>query len=213
MKKIIIVREPNLIWDEVIYVLHNKFPKFLVESYQAYQYDIMATLEQPEDIRLLIIDSESHLDLENVKEFYAPKGVKIATWISNIEHHQLERLFKLGLDGYLYSEMEELDLVHAVDYMLRGKVYIHPSLCAILLNQYVQLSSDKVSRPDGLLTPREWDVLALIVKGYKNKDIAKRLYVSSRTVNNHVASILKKLNVPDKTNAALYAIKNKWYTV
>ena len=173
----------------------------------------MATLEQPEDIRLLIIDSESHLDLENVKEFYAPKGVKIATWISNIEHHQLERLFKLGLDGYLYSEMEELDLVHAVDYMLRGKVYIHPSLCAILLNQYVQLSSDKVSRPDGLLTPREWDVLALIVKGYKNKDIAKRLYVSSRTVNNHVASILKKLNVPDKTNAALYAIKNKWYTV
>lgn len=214
MKKIIIMREPNLLWDEIIYVLQHKFPHYSVESYEAHQYEQMkAALEEPQEMTLVIIDTESKLDLEKVKQFYVQKDVKLAAWISFIENHQLERLFKLGLDGYLFSEMEEQDLVHAICHMLQGKIYIHPSLSTILLKNYIDLSSHKAVRPQGLLTPREWDVLALIVKGYKNKEIADRLFVSSRTVNNHVASILKKLNVPDKTNAALYAIKNKWYTI
>lgn len=213
MKKIILLKEPNLLRDEIIRVLQEKLPHYSVVSYHTSQFEQMKTSENPLNMDLMIIDTETHIDPKAVKEFYKDHDVKLAIWTSRTDHQRLIQLFKLGFDGYLFNEMEEAELLLAIESMGQGKKYVHPDLCTTLLNEYIKASTNEERRPTDILTPREWDVLELIVKGHKNKEIADRLFVSSRTVNNHIASILKKLNVPDKTNAAILAIKKKWFKV
>lgn len=211
MKKIILIKEPNLLWDEIIHVLQKKLPHYSVRSYDTKQYEQLKASEDLLDIELIIIDTETNIDLERTKQFYHQQDVKIAIWASKPEHQRLTQLFKLGFDGYLFNEMEEPDLFFAVRNIVQGKKYVHPDFSTTLLNDYIEVSTNVGRRPSNLLTPREWDVLELIAKGQKNKEIAECLFVSSRTVNNHIASILKKLNVPDKTNAAILAFKKKWF--
>src|SRR5699024_9926552 len=71
-------------------------------------------------------------------------------------------------------------------------------------------SPDEVNRPLHLLTKRECEVLQLLAEGNSNEKIARKLKVSESTVKNHVASILRKMNVADRTIAAITAIKNRW---
>ena len=86
-------------------------------------------------------------------------------------------------------------------------------LSPVLLNDYIKTTYNKVKRPNGILTEREWEILEQIVKGNKNSDIAEKLFMSEKTVKNHLLSIFKKLNVTDRTNAVLLAVKNNWFAL
>lgn len=78
-----------------------------------------------------------------------------------------------------------------------------------LIKEFKRITSNtKEKSEDSNLTSREKEVLALIAEGLINREIAKRLYISEKTVKNHVSNIFKKLNVTDRTQAAIYAYKN-----
>ena len=87
-----------------------------------------------------------------------------------------------------------------------GQAQLHPEVARKLMEQVRQ--PRRVERPGEDLTPREMEVLKLIASGMSNKEIARQLVMTERTVKGHVSNILGKLNLQDRTQAALYAVRH-----
>lgn len=100
-------------------------------------------------------------------------------------------------------------LIDAIRKVYNGESYVQPNLTNDLVKEFSRITSyETVKQNDNGLTQRELEVLELIAEGMLNKEIARTLYISEKTVKNHVSNIFKKLKVADRTQAAIYAFKN-----
>lgn len=128
-------------------------------------------------------------------------------------HDQEEYLFELinaGISGYLLKDIGPDLLIETILGVSKGNSFIHPSMTTKVFTEFNRLSNLVASQnqPNGL-TKREVEVLKLIAQGENNRSIAQKLYLSEKTVKNHITNIFQKIGVVDRTQAALYAIKNK----
>lgn len=159
------------------------------------------------DVLLLDINMPEKNGIEVLREMKAnnsPVKVLILT-----VHNELEYLMNavdIGVDGYILKDSEFVELKRAINAVLEGENYIQPSLIPALNSQLVNrdIEKDKIA----LLTSRELEVLAQVANGMFNKEIATNLNISERTVKNHISNIFKKIDVSDRTQAAVFAIKN-----
>jgi DNA-binding NarL/FixJ family response regulator len=120
-----------------------------------------------------------------------------------------ERLFpavRAGAAGYLLKDVEPQELVRAIRTVHGGEGLLHPAVAARLMDEFAG-GAPAPPDADGL-TGREREVLALIARGLPNKLIARELSISEKTVKTHVSSILGKLGLTDRTQAALYAVRS-----
>lgn len=159
------------------------------------------------DVLLLDINMPEKNGIEVLRKMKAnnsPVKVLILT-----VHNELEYLMNavdIGVDGYILKDSEFVELKRAINAVLEGENYIQPSLIPALNSQLVNrdIEKDKIA----LLTSRELEVLAQVANGMFNKEIATNLNISERTVKNHISNIFKKIDVSDRTQAAVFAIKN-----
>lgn len=124
-------------------------------------------------------------------------------------HNEVEYLFKaveIGVKGYVLKDSEADVLIKAIREVYKGDSYIQPNMAAKLFKK-MNDQAEKVSTCDKL-TKRELEVLKLITEGMLNKEIAHILCISEKTVKNHISNIFKKIEVSDRTQAAVFAIKN-----
>lgn len=143
--------------------------------------------------------------LEYIKQNKIPVKVLILT-----VHNEVEYLLKavdIGIDGYLLKDSSYDELKEAIDVIISGNTYIQPSLLPALNESMEDYALDK-ERIE-CLTKRELDVLRLISEGCSNKKISDELTISERTVKNHISHIFRKIDVEDRTQAAVFAIRNK----
>ena len=143
--------------------------------------------------------------LEHIKRNKIPVKVLILT-----VHNEVEYLLKavdIGIDGYLLKDSSYDELKEAIDVVISGNTYIQPSLLPALNESLEDYALDK-EKIDSL-TKRELDVLRLISEGCSNKKISDELTISERTVKNHISHIFRKIDVEDRTQAAVFAIRNK----
>jgi NarL family two-component system response regulator LiaR len=120
-----------------------------------------------------------------------------------------EKIFpavRAGAAGYLLKDVEPLELVRAIRTAHAGEAVLHPAVAARLMEEFA--SEDVHSVAESGLTGREQEVLELIGRGLPNKLIARELGIAEKTVKSHVSAILAKLGVTDRTQAALYAVRN-----
>lgn len=141
--------------------------------------------------------------LQKIKESGIKRNVLILTIHNEVEY--LLRAVEIGVSGYVLKDSELAVLRKAIFTVYEGNTYIQPSLVP-LLQQNLSLNDEKVNEEG--LTKREMQVLKLIAEGLYNKEIADRLTISEKTVKNHVSNIFRKIEVSDRTQAAVYAIKN-----
>ncbi|RSK28631.1 DNA-binding response regulator [Bacillus sp. HMF5848] len=132
---------------------------------------------------------------------------------------------KTGATGYLLKEMDADALVEAVKVVAEGGSYLHPRVTHNLIKEYrrlidgqrafggVAIAEGEVKRPLHILTRRECEVLQMLADGKSNRAIGEALFISEKTVKNHVSNILQKMNVNDRTQAVVVAIKNGWVEV
>lgn len=123
-------------------------------------------------------------------------------------YHDDEQIFaaiKAGALSYLLKDSSPQDLVAAVRAAARGESTLHPMVAARVLHEMRQ----RQATPLNDLTPRELDVLARIARGRSNHEIASELVISEPTVRTHVANILSKLHLADRTQAAIYALQQR----
>ncbi|MEA2251015.1 MAG: two-component system, NarL family, response regulator LiaR [Solirubrobacteraceae bacterium] len=112
---------------------------------------------------------------------------------------------RAGAAGYLLKDVGPQDLVRAIRTVYGGEALLHPAVAARLMEEVASAAPRRVEADD--LTARERDVLGLIARGLSNKRIARELEISEATVKIHVSSVLRKLDVTDRTQAALHAVR------
>ena len=123
-------------------------------------------------------------------------------------------LLEAGAAGYLLKSVHSWELVAAIRAVRGGEPVLHPSIMRKVLNRFSPVD-DKSKVPAGLkqFSEREREVLLLATKGLSNKDIAKKLSLSVRTVQAHFGSVFKKLQVGSRTEAVLHGLKEGWLNV
>ncbi len=141
--------------------------------------------------------------LEILKENRASIKVLVLTVHNEVEY--LLKAVEVGANGYMLKDSDFSELKEAIFAILDGEDYIQPSLIPMLSSKLLETDRDKSKLE--LLTKREYEVLKLLTEGMFNKEIAMRLNISERTVKNHVSSIFKKIEVTDRTQAAVFAIR------
>ena len=159
------------------------------------------------DVLLLDINMPRMNGLEVLAKL---KEMKIKTKVLVLTvHNEIDYLLKaveIGINGYLLKDSESSELKKAIVSVVNGENYIQPSLIPSLNSKMIQRDNDKDKIED--LTRRELEVLKLLATGNYNKEIAEELGISERTVKNHVSNIFKKIEVTDRTQAAVFAIRN-----
>lgn len=159
------------------------------------------------DVLLLDINMPKKNGLEVLKSLKSKKS-KLKVLVLTV-HNEIEYLMKavdIGVNGYVLKDSESAELKKAIFTVTEGESYIQPSLIPALNAKMMETNKDAEKIKS--LTKRELDVLKLLAVGMYNKEVGKRLEISERTVKNHVSNIFKKLGVTDRTQAAVFAIRN-----
>ena len=125
---------------------------------------------------------------------------------SFIEDDMVRKALEVGAVGYLLKDVLKSELIQAIHAAAQGEPYLHRDVQRRLIQNVTTPVQPAASSFD--LTPREQDVLRLISQGRSNKEIARELHLSEGTVKGYVSIILAKLGVSDRTQAALFAVRN-----
>ncbi len=159
------------------------------------------------DLILMDINMPGTNGIEAVKVIKRelPEIKIIALTIHSDEEYVFE-LFKSGINGYLLKDVDADGLIKAIIGAVQGIPVIHPAITGMVVGEFRRLSQ---VAEDDLLTSRELEILRLIAQGTSNRDIASKLYISEKTVKNHVTNLFRKINVSDRTQAAVYAYKHR----
>ncbi len=159
------------------------------------------------DVLLLDINMPEMNGIEVLKKMKEDQSqVKVLILTVHNETDYLMKAVDIGVDGYILKDSESQELKKAIKAVKDGENYIQPSLIPALNNQLVNRDTDKDKISS--LTNRELEVLVQVANGMFNKEIAMNLNISERTVKNHISNIFKKIDVSDRTQAAVFAIKN-----
>lgn len=120
------------------------------------------------------------------------------------EDEQVVEMVKSGVSAYVLKDVAGQELFNTIRKVMEGNVFIHPRVASRVVKE---LANER-RKDDTRLTKREKDILQLLVAGKSNKEMADQLFISEKTVKNHLTNIFRKLAVKDRTQAAVYALKN-----
>lgn len=170
------------------------------------------------DIILLDINMPRGNGLEVTKKLsVAQPDVKCVVLTIHDDENYVFEVIKAGAVGYLLKDVEPSMLIKAIRAIAEGESFIYPTLAKKLFSEVNRREAERRHesvdmlrrRKEERLTYREVEVLQLVAKGLSNQEMAQRLFLSEKTVKNHLTNIFRKINVTDRTQAVLYAIKQK----
>ena len=179
-----------------------------------------ALLTKP-DVILMDINMPNKNGLEAIKELKEKGSTsRIIVLTIHEDREYLRKSMKAGASGYIMKDAESDHLIEAIRVVYNGEKYIQPNIAYSINN--LEKDNDDISTRDIIkeleqdnLTQREIEVLLLIAEGKNNREIADELFISDKTVKNHVSNIFKKIDVSDRTQAAVYVFKKnqKQYSI
>jgi len=141
-----------------------------------------------------------------IREAYPEIKVLVLTTYGSDEW--LFDAIRAGASGYLLKDTRREDIINAIKGTFESKTFIDPKVAGQVLKQAAYRQVYSPSEITTKLTKRELDVLKLIAKGFSNKEIAGKLHLSEGTIRNHVSAIFTKLQVNDRTQAAILSIRH-----
>ncbi len=166
--------------------------------------------EKNPDVVLLDINMPKLNGIETLRRF-KDMGIKSKVIILTIHEDKeyVMKTLKLGAKGYMLKDSSSNDLIRGIRSVSKGDSYIQPSISQSLKEERL-IDDEKIDNNTKIdsLTKREFEVLTLIAEGLNNRDIADRLFISEKTVKNHISSIFKKLDLNDRVQATIFAFKN-----
>lgn len=143
--------------------------------------------------------------IQQIKDFDQEARILVLT--SFAEDDKVFPALKAGAMAYLLKDSSPIDLIKAIRDLSQGESYLDPAIARKVLAEIARPTPPAPA--EDLLSEREREVLDLLAEGLPNQEIATRLVISERTVRSHVGSILAKLHLANRTQAALYAIRHK----
>lgn len=159
------------------------------------------------DVLLLDINMPEMNGIEVIESLYRKKlRPKILMLTVHNEVEYLIKAIDIGVDGYILKDSDSKELIRAIRCIYKGEKFIQPSLIPLLNSKLIARDLDK-EKIDSL-SNREIEVLKLVAVGLFNKEIGEKLSISESTVKNHMSSIFRKIDCMDRTQAAVFCIRN-----
>ena len=204
--RLIIADDHAIVREGLIHLISNRPDmEVIAEAEDGAQAVHLARNLQPDVILLDLI--MPHMDgIAAINEIKAEDpDARILILTSFAEEEKVFAAIKAGALGYLLKDSSPLALIDAIYDVHRGDASLHPSIARKLIRELNK--PPDLPPTDDPLTEREVEVLKLVAQGLSNQEIADRLYISPRTVGVHVGHILGKLHLANRTQAALYALR------
>jgi two-component system, NarL family, response regulator LiaR len=164
----------------------------------------LAKAKRPDVVLMDLMMPE--LDGQGALEELKGTGIRVIMLTSFLDADRALACIEAGAMGFLTKDIQPADLVDAIRAVYRGEPRLHPEVTKRLMFRAIQ-----PAQPAGKesLTPRELEVLRCLAQGMTNREIAEKLVIGETTVKTHISSILSKLHLTDRTQAALYAVREK----
>lgn len=167
------------------------------------------TMEFQPDIVLMDLEMPNMNGIEATREIKKVcPDVKIMMLTSFSDQDHVIPAIEAGASGYQLKDIEPDELVRTIFQLMKGENQLHPKATSQLLT-HLSGKSHSERKPIDELTKRELEVLKEIANGKSNKEIASDLFITEKTVKTHVSNLLAKLGLADRTQAALYAVRNE----
>ena len=161
------------------------------------------------DVVLMDLNLGSVSGVEAIREITGRlPDTRVLVLSASGEHADVLEAVKAGASGYLVKSASATELVEAVRQTAAGDTVFTPGLAGLVLGEYRRMAAEPGSPDEPSLTQRETEVLRLVAKGLTARQIANRLTLSHRTVENHVQSTLRKLQLHNRVELARYAIEH-----
>jgi two-component system, NarL family, response regulator DegU len=133
--------------------------------------------------------------------------VRVVMLTMHADQEVLASAIRAGASGYLTKDCSTEEIAQAVRMAASGETALSPQIAASMLDEVRKLDQPSTPEEDRVVTKREEEVLQLIADGCSTPEVAERLYISQKTVKNHLASIYQKLDARDRTQAVLQAVR------
>jgi DNA-binding NarL/FixJ family response regulator len=221
--RVMIIDEHPLFRMGVRYVVEQSGKCTIVAETADANQGLEIARANPPDVVLIdsYLISGNPLELARQLRHFSPQ-VAIIFLTDQEEEEQLFQSIKVGAAAYLLKDIDPQDLIDAIDRVSKGMFLINdnvlsrPHVASRVLRTFREMAAEEEPEVTPLYTPlstREVEILDYISRGNSNKEIAKSLKISDQTVKNHITSILKKLNVNDRTAAVVHALRHGWIKI
>lgn len=204
----VLIADDHTIVRSGLRLLLEAEPGFQVvdEALDGYQTLALAEELQP-DIILMDISMPGLDGLEATRQIKArwPDIYILILTMHRSEEYFFEML-KAGASGYMLKAAETDELIHALHVVARGEIYLYPMMAQMLVGDYLRKTNEQDIGP--ILSPREKEILYLLVEGFSNKEIAEKLVLSPSTVYTHRGNLMSKLGLSSRHELIQYARKN-----
>lgn len=204
MYKIIMTDDHHIVREGMKFLLSTTEDIRVIEDFGTGAETLEFLSENHDDTDLVLLDLVMpEMDgIEVTRRIKAEyPGIKVLVLSSYTSEEYIRPVFAAQADGYIIKEMAAEELIESIKNVIEGEKVIHPDILEVIDRE------GDMPHEKNILSAREIEVLKEIVKGKSNKEIGEALFVSEKTVKTHVSHILNKLEVSDRTQAVIYAIK------
>lgn len=205
--KLLLVEDHHIVRRGLVFFLKTKEEFEIIGEAENGEEALVFVQKERPDVVLMDVSMPKMDGIEATKRLKQQDAtIKILMLSSFSEQDYVLPALEAGADGYQLKEVQPDQLVASIIAVYQGNANFHPKVTPALLG----ILSVKEEKQDSfsMLTKREKEVLREITKGRSNKEIAAELHITEQTVKTHVSNVLAKLEVDDRTQAALYAVKN-----
>lgn len=219
MTKLMIINMNPVFLEGIKSVLKNQSQIDLIAASEQHEMENLVSKYQPSTV-LFYIEKVNVYQLEMIRILLEQQpNTHFLIMSEQFSLYTLKELIRLNVKGFIHRECSVEELIQAISYVGKGNTYVPLYISEVLLPEYhatlnkfgtgtfVQL---EVRKPLHLLTAKECTTLQLLAEGHSNNSIGENMNISEKTVKNHVSSILEKMEVRDRTQAVIKAIKKGW---
>ncbi|HGO9415527.1 TPA: two-component system response regulator CasR [Bacillus cereus] len=205
--KLLLVEDHHIVRRGLVFFLKTREEFEIIGEAENGEEALYFVQKEKPDVVLMDVSMPKMDGIEATKRLKQyDETIKVLILSSFSEQDYVIPALEAGADGYQLKEVQPEQLVASIIAVHQGNANFHPKVTPALMGR--SAVKKEVENPFSMLTKREQEVLREIAKGRSNKEIAVELHITEQTVKTHVSNVLAKLEVDDRTQAALYAVKH-----